>query len=352
LLYTYAVLRLSARARGAMVFVAAATALALYSHNLAFLTLIAANVYFAWRKNWKTQGKLVVCQVAGALAFVPWLLYVPEQLAKVQRAFWTQPPGITDILQMLMMFTTYLPLPGVFLTGALFITLAIFVIATLELVRLFRRGAAPALGLLVAFALVPPTLMFVASFFMRPIFVPRGVIASSLAYYILLAVLAARAPRVGQGIIVGVTFVIAVSILPFYYTVWGEWRRAPFAEADQFLRGHAQADDLILHDNKLSFFPMHFYDRALPQEFLADPPGSSNDTLARGSQEAMNLFPIEFDAAVRGCSRVWFVIFQTAIDEAAQEGHTQGNLARLDALMRRGDIISFGDLRIYRYEIR
>jgi hypothetical protein len=40
------------------------------------------------------------------------------------------------------------------------------------------------------------------------------------------------------------------------------------------------------------------------------------------------------------------------MDEAAQEGHTHGNLSRLDAVMRRGDVSAFGDLRIYRYENR
>jgi len=64
------------------------------------------------------------------------------------------------------------------------------------------------------------------------------------------------------------------------------------------------------------------------------------------------LFPIEFDVAVRGRARVWFVIFQTAIDEAAQEGRAHGNLSRLDALMQRGYVVAFGDVRIYRYETR
>jgi mannosyltransferase len=349
MLYVYAVMRLVAHQRYALPLLAFATALALYSHNLAFLTLGAANIFLLWRRDWSAQFRLIVAQIVGVFLFFPWLLYVPTQIAKIQRAFWTQPPGLADVLQMLVVFTTHLPLPPTVFALALFITLAIFALAAFELVRAFRRGAPPALGLVLAFALVPPALMFALSYLMRPIFVPRGAIVSSLAYYILLAYIVARAPRAVPLII---AVLIALLTLPFYYSAWGEWRRAPFAEANQFLRAYAQADDLILHDNKLSFFPMHFYDRALPQQFLADPPGSSNDTLARGSQEAMQLFPIEFDVAVRGRTRVWFVIFQTAIDEAAQEGRAPGNLSRLDALMRRGDVVAFGDVRIYRYEMR
>jgi mannosyltransferase len=342
-------MRLIAHQRYVLPLLGLATGMALYSHNLAFLTLGAANVFLLWRRDWSAQFRLIIAQIVGVFLFFPWLFYVPTQIAKIQRAFWTQPPGLADVLQMLVVFTTHLPLPPVVFALALFITLAIFALATLELVRAFRRGAPPALGLVLAFALVPPVLMFALSYVMRPIFVPRGVIVSSLAYYILLAYIVARAPR---AVPLTIAVFIALLTLPFYYSAWGEWRRAPFAEANQFLRAHVQADDLILHDNKLSFFPMHFYDRTLPQQFLADPPGSSNDTLARGSQEALGLFPIDFDVAVRGRTRVWFVIFQTAIDEAAQEGRAHGNLSRLDALMRRGDVVAFGDVRIYRYEIR
>jgi len=349
MLYVYAVMRLVARQCYVLPLLAFATALALYSHNLAFLTLGAANIFLLWRRDWNAQFRLIIAQIVGALLFFPWLLYVPTQIAKIQRAFWTQPPGLADVLQMLVVFTTHLPLPPMIFALALFITLAIFALAAFELGRAFRHGAPPALGLVLAFALIPPVLMFILSYLMRPIFVPRGVIVSSLAYYILLAYIVARAPR---AVPFALATLIALLTLPFYYSAWGEWRRAPFAEANQFLRAHAQADDVILHDNKLSFFPMHFYDRTLPQQFLADPPGSSNDTLARGSQEAMQLFPIEFDVAVRGRTRVWFVIFQTAIDEAAEEGRAHGNLSRLDAWMQRGDMVAFGDVRIYRYDAR
>lgn len=330
-------------------FVLLGALIALYAHALAALTLVAANVYWLFTRQWRAQINLLAAQAIALLVFAPWLWFVPTQVAGIQRAYWTHAPQLADVLQLLLVFTTHLPLPMPMLGVALFITLAIFALATLELVRAFRCGAPRALGLMLAFALVPPVLMFVLSYVMRPIFVPRGVIVSSLAYYILLAYLAARAPR-ALPIALGV--LIAVMTLPFYYSAWGEWRRAPFAEANQFLRAHAHVDDVILHDNKLSFFPMHFYDRALPQAFLADPPGSSNDTLARGTQEAMRLFPTEFDEAIRGRARVWFVIFQTAIDEAVQEGRPHGNLARLDARMRRSDIVAFGDLRIYRYEVR
>jgi 4-amino-4-deoxy-L-arabinose transferase-like glycosyltransferase len=335
-----------------IILIALGTAIALYSHNLAFVTLLAANVYLAWRRDWYGLAKLSVAQFVGVLAFAPWLFYVPTQIAKIQRAFWTQPPALADVLQMLVVFTAYLPLPSVIFAGALFVSIAVAVIAALEMTRWIRRCAPRSLGMLLTFVFVSPALAFALSYLMRPVFVPRGVIASSLVYYLLLAMLAARAPRVGRVLIVTLAGLIALSTLPFLYSAWGEWRRAPFAEANQFLRAQMQQGDLILHDNKLSFFPMHYHDRALPQEFLADPPGSANDTLARGSQEAMGLFPIKFDQAIGGRSRVWLVIFQIALDQAAEDGRLHENLSRMDAAMRRVQVTPFGDLRIFLYEHR
>ncbi len=350
LLYVYAVIRFAANVPRAWMLVALSTVLALYSHNLAFLTLMSANVYFLLKRNWRKEIKLLAAQALGGLGFAPWLIYLPTQFAKIQRAFWTEPPGLTDLLQALMVFTTYLPLPTLELAIALFITLAIFALATLELARWMRRGASPMLELFIAFVLVPPALMFFISYVMRPVFVPRGMIASSLVYYAVLGLLAARAPRASQMAMVGIVVIIATGVLPVFYTSWGEWRRAPFAQADQFLRAQTQTGDIILHDNKLSYFSMRYYDRALPQEFLADPVGSSNDTLARASQEAMEVFPVEWNDALRGHSHIWFVIFQTALDEAEQAGQPHGNLARLDATMRQVSVTAFGDLRIYRYD--
>ena len=57
-------------------------------------------------------------------------------------------------------------------------------------------------------------------------------------------------------------------------------------------RGHAhhQPGDVIVHSNKLTFLPTHYYDRSLPQDFVADEPGSPSDTLAYPTQQALGLF--------------------------------------------------------------
>ncbi len=340
----------------AVVLIAVGTFLALYAHNLAFVSLLAGNLYLgvqALRRtsSWRLEFQLLLGQLVGVVGFVPWLLYVPTQLDKIQRAFWTQQPGLLDVVQLLMVFTTYLPLPPVWLAAALFICVLVLAFAGWQLLKLARRRELPALGLVVTFAVVPPVLLFGLSYLIRPVFVPRGVIGSAVAYVILLAVAAAQAPRrsqVGLGVLV---LAIAAFLLPLYYSAYGEWRRAPYLDAAAFLRAERRDGDTILHDNKLSFLPMYLYDRALPQRFLPDPPGSDNDTFAPASQAAMQLYPSTWEG-VPTDHRVWFVIYQTALDEAEQLEQPHPNLARLDAAMRRVQETAYGDLRILLYTPR
>lgn len=352
----------SAKARGgtvfgyaalrAFVFIVLGTTVALYAHNLAFVTLLAANVYFLFRRAWRTQAVLILAQAVGGILFVPWVVYVPAQVEKIQHAFWTGRPGALEVVQWLMTFTTYLPLPPALIAPALLVAVLVLMLAVWQWVRIARRTDIPALGLLVAIAVVPPVLLFGLSYVIRPVFVPRGAMASALAYAILLGALMARARQGAQiGFALG-ALVCAGTLLPFYYTAYGEWRRAPYVEADAFLRGQWRAGDVILQDNKLAFFPMRLYDRALPQVFLADPPNSDNDTFAPASQAAMELYPTDFDAAVAGHARVWFVIYQTALDEAQAAEQPHPNLARLDREFQRVQETRYGDLCIFLYERR
>lgn len=343
--------------RRAFGFIVVGVTVALYAHNLAFVSLLAGNVYFAiqalrWRVSWRLQWQLVAAQFAGAVFFLPWLLYVPGQVEKIQRAFWTARPGIVDVLQLLIVFTTYLPLPPLLVPVVLFSTLVLVVLASWLLFKRARRMPMPALGLMLSFALVPPILLFVVSYVIRPVFIPRGIIAAQVAYFVLLGALAGFASRRLQiGLVVG-GLVGAGILLPFYYFSYGEWRRAPFVQADAFLREQLRAGDVVLHDNKLSFFPMHLYDRALPQSYLADPPGSDNDTLAPASQAAMELYPATFEDAVNTHPRVWFVIYQTAIEEAVPSGQLHPNITRLEKQFTRVQETSYGDLRILLYTTR
>ena len=86
---------------------------------------------------------------------------------------------------------------------------------------------------------------------------------------------------------------------------------------------------------------MHYYNRALPQAFIADPPGAGSDTLALPTQQALQLFASSLGAVTNGRVRVWFVIFSEAIEQGA------GNLDELNKQYRCAETQRFNDLRIF-----
>jgi hypothetical protein len=95
---------------------------------------------------------------------------------------------------------------------------------------------------------------------------------------------------------------------------------------------------------------MYVYAADLPASFLADPPGSAEDTLARPTQEALGIFATAtMTEAVKGADRVWLVIFDQEIHEMRGSPHS---LSWLEARCRQVDQIRFGDLRIALFERR
>jgi uncharacterized membrane protein len=342
--------------RRAFATIALGTFIALWSQNLAFATFLGGHVYciargMRVRGEWRKERQLIAAQALAFLFYVPWLFYLPSQLAKVQRAFYTQPPGGLDVLQLVMVQTGYLPLPAPVTGAALFVTILVLTFAGYALAKRARRGGGAALGVMAAFLLVPPTVLFVVSYLMRPVFVPRGLVVTGLTLALVLGMLAAGAARPVRYGLAGLVIVFYAAVLPFYYTYFGEWRRAPFAEANAFLRAEWREGDVILHDNKLTYLPMHLDDRTLPQVFLADPLHSDNDTFAPASQAAMGLGPTKFEEAVEGSGRVWFVIFQTALDEADAAEVEHPNVARLDGFERAQET-RYGDVVVLLYTVR
>jgi len=158
-------------------------------------------------------------------------------------------------------------------------------------------------------------------------------------------------PRpVKWGVLLPSALIVAVSLWNHYG--YAQFPRAPFDRAAAFLRAHSQPSDLIVHSNKLSFFPTHYYDRELPQSFIADEPGSPGDTLAYPTQEALGLFATpDIETAARAHERVWLVMFRRAVDEYRSAGYAdhpqriwRGQHYDLNS------VTSFNDLDVYEYQ--
>ncbi|HMK07821.1 MAG TPA: hypothetical protein VK449_02200, partial [Anaerolineales bacterium] len=125
--------------------------------------------------------------------------------------------------------------------------------------------------------------------------------------------------------------------------------RSPFPEATAFLSTTAADGDLVLHSNKLSYFPMDVYAPDLRQVFLTDIPGSHNDTLAPATQQALELTAQDdVQRAVDGARRVRFVIFQRELDEyALTPTKMPPALKWLSQSARESGRTAFNDLWVY-----
>jgi hypothetical protein len=95
---------------------------------------------------------------------------------------------------------------------------------------------------------------------------------------------------------------------------------------------------------------MHYYDRTFAQAFVADPPGAGSDTLAYPTQQALQLYATDLKAATLNKSRVWFLIFQRALDEAAEQGHAHSNLVWMEQHFHPVSRERFNDLNVYLFE--
>lgn len=325
-------------------------ALAMYSHNLGGFLLVAPNLFLLIKRRWRLLGYLCLLQAGIIILALPWLGMVPGQVAKIQGAFWTPRPGIVEVLQALVLFTASLPLPGIWFPVAMVLSLQILVLVTLELIR--HKPCNDGTLFLVVAALTPPVLLFAVSYVMRPVFVPRGFLISALIYAGLIGNVIALGWEKKVGMIVFATMAFASLIsLPFQMT-FRDFPRSPFREAVAALEAVVQPGDRLIHDNKLSAFPFLVYAPQIEQSFLADEPGSHNDTLAFSSQEAMGLFPVgDIEKASEGADRVYFVVFSKAIAEYQEAGFlSHPNLMWLKNRYRSCEHLVFNDLEVYCFE--
>ena len=282
-------------------------AASLYTHNLAIFIFIIPDIIVMIRKNWRFLYRLFIAQLVSIALFSPWLIMIPGQLNKVQKAFWTPEPGIVEIIQSLLVTFSTLPMPVVWMGLCLFLVVLLSVILVKEI---FSDRKNEKMVPLVLFSFLPPFLMFIVSYVMRPVFVTRGFITSTVVLYGLLAYILEQNWHKIIGKTIPVLF-IACSIisLPFQYT-YKSFPRSPYRDLVNYLTETAISNEIIVHDNKLSFFPCRYYSKDINQVFLRDEPGSSNDTLAEGSQIAMNLFPKkDITQAADGYDTVYFVYF-------------------------------------------
>ena len=285
---------------------------AMYTHNLAIFWLIVPLLILIVTKNWQRFTQMLFALGLICLATLPWLVKIPGQIDKIQNAFWTPRPGLVEIFQSVLMFNATLPLPQPWLLICAILSVQILAVVVIEVIRDHTRPEE--LLFLIGFAVFPPLFMFAISYLIRPVFVTRGFLAASFAYYGLAGYIISSGWERQIGKLLAVGFLTAFILSIPYQISYAEFPRSPYREAIQGLENVSDPETLVLHDNKLSFFPSYYFAPDLRQAFLPDEPGSSNDTLAAGTQEALGIYPeTGLAEAVGAYRRVYFVTFETAL---------------------------------------
>nr|HID12359.1 hypothetical protein [Anaerolineae bacterium] len=321
-------------------------ALTLYAHNLGLFVLLALNLLAVARRQWwRHLPALALADLAALALFGPWLVGVlPGQVGFVERGYWLTPPGADEAARALMLpvLTFYEPPPGWVLGVGLFASL--FLVSLLAL-RTWRTRSRAGWFLLLCWS--PALLLFLLSQW-RPVYLERALLPSALFYLVAVGWLLVRGglPRLLRLGLVALLLVTTAGSLGVHYT-YARFPRSPFDQAAAYLREHVQEGDGVVHSNKLTFFPTYYYAPDLPSSFVADPPGSGSDTLARPTQEALGLFPAsDVAAAVTGRERVWFVIFDRAIEEY---GGRHPHLEWLESHYSLQAVERFNDLQVRLY---
>lgn len=344
-----------------------AAGLALYVHLLAFLLVATLDLLFVASYLLKGEARrdraraLLVANAALGLAFLPWVAYLPGQVEKVTRAFWIPSPGLTELVRTAIVFHFHLPLPAEWLGLATFFSLLLVTVTAVELRRRWATGVASGdsprrageragLLALLVLAVAPLVLMFLISQ-VRPIYVERAVLASAAAYYLLLAAALRWLPfrPVAWGL--GALLLLGMLAANLYQRQYQAFPRSPLGEVAQYLAKEVRPGDVVLHDNKLSYFPTFYFAPGLPQSYVADLPGSPNDTLAPGTTRVLGLSPTTPEEAARGHRRLWLVAFDRALAEAEAAGRPLPTKAALDTRFPGALQAHIGDVSLYLYRL-
>jgi mannosyltransferase len=321
-------------------------ALTLYAHNLGIFHLLALHLLVLSRREWRSHLRSVLLSdLFTVAAFLPWLLAVlPGQLGFVQRGYWLAPPGMDELVRaaMLPVLSFYEPGPSWMTPLALFTGLLAAALLVVQSVRIRSRAR---WFLLLAWG--PIAMLFLASLY-SPVYLERALLPSALFYLLSLGwlLIRGRLPKAVRLALAGLMVLCTAIALAAHYT-YSAFPRPPFAESAGYLKREVEQGDVIVHTNKLTYFPMEVYAPGLPTVFLADPEGSPQDTLALPTQQALGIFGTSsITEAVGAADRVWLVYFEREMQEAEQGGGEHQVLSWIEDRFRETDRISFSDLSV------
>lgn len=348
ILATFSLLRgIKGKGKKWWVIFAVSSAMAQYTHNLAVFYLIPLAVTPLFRKDWKSTLAVIISGLGAVLLYLPWLIQIPGQFSKINSAYWVTRPDLSKIFTLLLVYVTNLPLPNSMLFLGLFISLLVF---SIGLLQTFKRKNINFQSLwLLYLAFVPPLSLFIFSQWV-PVYIERVMLPGGVIFCIWLAwaLFETSLPAlIRNGLIILLVFAAGLGI--YQHITYQGFPYAPYRALDEYLRTEFKLGDVIIHSSKLTMLPSVYFDRGLNQGFIADQPGSSEDTLALATQQVLGLESLEnIESINQNADRVWFIIFDRSIQESLEAGFsTPPQLVWLTAHYSVLEILQFGDLSLY-----
>lgn len=302
-------------------------ALAMYTQQLAAFYLAALGAYpLLARKRRPALGMLLGAVIA-VILYLPWLIQLPGQVAKIGAYYWTSAPNLSRFVLTLYLFLVVnLDLPGnlgpLALVCAVFV-FVFFVVQAIRALRQPRRADRPALALVFWLFAGPVVMAWLVSQ-VRPVYLERGLLPSALMLYLALGWLFARG-GLPKPILLPIGVLAAIMFGSGFVTLasWTNLPNADYPAADARIAVGWQSGDRIIHQSKMSALPMIYYARDLPQRFIIDVPGSPEDTLAQPTQQSLGILGDAcLEAAAGGANRLWFVYYDDLIRQAKQAGRS------------------------------
>jgi hypothetical protein len=328
-----------------------AAAMAQYTHNLAAFYLVALALLPFLQKDWKTLRAVTLAGVGALILYSPWAIQLPAQFSKVQSTYWVERPDVSKLFTLILVYVTNTPLPVSLIAGALAVALMVVIIGLIQTLRYTRQTAEKDGLWLLYLSFAPPIFLFLFSQW-RAVYIERALVPSGAIFCIWLAwvITKTNLSKVAQ---YSMLSLLAVSsVLGIYeHIMYREFPYGPFKELDASLRDRIEPQDVIVHSNKLSMLPAMFFDRDLSQSFIGDQPGSRTDTLAPATQQVLNIrAEKDIQTATKNANRVWYIIYQRAIDEHKASGNpTHPDLEYLDSQYSLDSEESWDGLRVFLY---
>ncbi len=340
---------LEAGSRWGWVVVALLAAAAQYTHNLAFCYLVPLALVAFFLGGRRGAVGMLLAGMGAVVLYLPWLLRLPLQAARVAQGYWISPPGVAEVVRTLVVFVAGLPVDQrvlpVLLAAAVLSAAAI----VLALVRAWR--SLPAAAASATMAALPVALMFAVSQW-KPVYLDRAMLPAGAMFTLCLAwTLRSGCPYRPLRALAAVLLVAATVVGLWETYTYRGFPYAPFAEMGSYLSAQREADERVIHSNKITALPSVYYNPDLPQRYLADPPGSGSDTLAAATQEVLGLMAdADIASAAADSPGVWFIVFPREIEDYRRLGRpVHPALEWLTEHYRLEAEADFGELRLYHF---